>query len=208
MKESKLWPIVEKFTKQHFRCFKTGINKGLQNFGTVDIIGIKRIIKDVGSSNEIIAIEVKTESSKFCKKVGQALGYSIFANRCYLAVYFNGKDKFTDDQKNIANKLGVGLIEIRGKKCKEVLTSPYYQTLESLSLPFIWRLHIVKCQICNIFFDVKNLSRNFTKSVNNDKSYVYWLENLSKELKEDKRTQIYQRRYICSDCIKLFDNGE
>ncbi|MCX6818437.1 MAG: hypothetical protein NT129_00355 [Candidatus Aenigmarchaeota archaeon] len=216
VKESELWPKVEKFVKSHFGCFVTEIDKGLMEFGKPDVAGVKRFIKDEGSTNEVIVVEVKNGSSGFCKKVGQALGYSIFAHRCYLAVYFKNREKFSEDQKSLANKLGVGLIEIR-KNCREILTSPFHEPMEHFLLPFIDKLGVAKCVICNNFFEIKSQvlcredsieSRNksLQKAINKDKSYKYFLFNLANEIM-DKRSYVYTSRCICSDCIKLFGKG-
>lgn len=71
----------------------------------------------------MISVEVKLSARNFGKIVGQALGYSLFAHRCYLAA----KASFSEEQKELANSLGVGLIELQKKynawTCVQVSTS-------------------------------------------------------------------------------------
>lgn len=202
MKEKKLWQIVEKFAKKHFKnCFASGVNKGLREFGKPDVICVSRILKDEGVTNEVISIEVKRGAYSFCKIIGQVLGYSVFSHRCYLAVEFDGSEKFTDEQKQIANKLGVGLIEIRNRKCKEVVTSHLFNPLEHMVSALLWKLEVAKCVLCGTYFKAGDAKSKIKNAIDKKAPYVYWLVNLSEEIKE-KRKGVYIRRYVCSDCVQ------
>jgi hypothetical protein len=169
MKEKTLYPVVERFSRQHFDCFSSKTYAGLRGFGVVDVVCAKRIVSDLNQTNELISIEVKTSTRNYCKIIGQALGYSIFSHRCYLAVPFKKDKGFSREQKTVANKLGVGLIEIHVSKqrsnCREVLTSSYFQPQEDILHKFLHRLSLVECVICKNWFDSTKETRRMDKAI-------------------------------------------
>src|SRR3990172_3808907 len=55
--EKKLYPIVERWFRRHFRCFRTGINKGLAH-GRIDVVGVRDTGGDLSGEIETIAVEV------------------------------------------------------------------------------------------------------------------------------------------------------
>jgi len=98
--ESVLYPSVEKLLRSDaFGCFKTGQRVGTLFVGIADVVGVREIGVDVRGDIEVIAAEVKTSSSQFGKNLGQALGYSLFAHKCYLAVRFKDDQHFSLEQK-------------------------------------------------------------------------------------------------------------
>src|SRR5271170_3808873 len=82
--EKEYYQPVERWLKRHFSCFKTAINKGLR-FGRIDVIGVRDVGGQLSGNIEIVAIEVKREKTPFANACGQTFGYSVYANRIYLA---------------------------------------------------------------------------------------------------------------------------
>ena len=208
-KEAELYPLVERWMKRHFVCFKTAINKGLR-FSRIDVIGIRDIGCDLASDVEAIAIEVKRGTEPFATACGQTLGYRVYAHRVYLADY--REEPFSADEVSIASSLGIGLIQIRGRKCTEVLSSPVYRPMTKLYYQLLERLALGRCQFCDSIFqigDQKRWYRNLTrekvkKAIADGKGLVFWNSEVSKRkaklgIKSDRF--IYERRFICPDCV-------
>ena len=63
-KEAKLYPLVEKWMKKHFLCFRTAINTGLRH-GRIDVLGVRDIGGSLSGEIEIISIEVKRGAEAF-----------------------------------------------------------------------------------------------------------------------------------------------
>lgn len=144
VKESDLYPIVESWLRENHLCFKTARNKGLK-YSRIDVIGVKDVGGDLSGEVETIAVEVKRGTEPFAKASGQALANKVYANRSYLA---DLRDKqFSPDEINIASHLGIGLIHIQNRECKEVLSSPYYKPIEKLNLGLLENLALGKCQL-------------------------------------------------------------
>jgi hypothetical protein len=212
--EKEMYPVVEKWMKKHFQCFKTVIDKGLK-YGRIDVLGVRDIGGDLSGEIETISIEVKKGVTPFAKACGQTLGYRVYANRVYLA---DLKQKgFSSDEIQIASNLGIGLIQIRGKTCKEILSSPYYQPITKLHLQLLESIAIGKCQLCQSFFETgenndKRFSRlareNIKQAIEKEKGIVFWnYEAAYRKNKFNEKRKIkggaYERRFICSDCISV-----
>ena len=96
-------------------------------------------------------VEVKLSTSNFGKLLEQALGYSLFAHKCYLAIPMRRREWFTSEQRELATRLGVGLIEIRGRRamqCAEVLSSQYHERIDALTLRALWNMNYFMCALC------------------------------------------------------------
>lgn len=218
-KEQKLYPIVEKWMKKHFRCFKTSINTGLRH-GRLDVVGVRDTGGELSGDVETISIEVKRGTEAFATASGQALGYKIYANRVYLADIRN--NDFTPDEIKIASHLGIGLIQIRNNKCHEILSSPHYTPMVSYNLSLLERLALARCQICNSFFDVGKprgtkkgyflsfvTRENIDRAIKEEKGVLFW--NYEVARRKDKASirrlghyDSFERRYICSECTQVF----
>jgi len=109
-------------------------------------------IRDVGGrfcgDIEVITIEVKTSRYNFAKSLGQALGYSLFAHKCYLAILLRYSERYSPEEKEMASQLGFGLIEIRTGKCTEILTSAPHRPINTLLLRALDSVDYGKCSIC------------------------------------------------------------
>jgi len=213
-KESSLYPIVDKWMKKHFLCFRTAINRGLI-YSRIDVVGIRDIGGELSGEVETIGIEVKRGSSPFATAAGQTLGYRVYADRVYLAD-IREKD-FSYDEINIASHIGIGLIQIKKKKCIEVLSSPVYKPNVRLNLELLEKLAIGQCQICSSYFNIgkdenrwSNLCRsNIIPAVRKNKGFMFWNQEVADRKKKLGLTNVEkgytrERRYICKDCVSYF----
>jgi hypothetical protein len=210
--EKSLYPLVEKWMKKHFLCFKVAINTGLK-YSRVDVLGIRDVGGDLSGEVETIVIEVKRGTQAFATASGQALGYKVYGNRVYLADYrYAG---FTQDEINIASHLGIGLIKIWNKNCTEVLSSPYYKPIAKLNLALLEKMSLGVCQFCNSVFETgSNTTRyskvareNINSSIKNEKGIVFWNREVAARkrklgIRVSENYYTYERRFICPDCVK------
>lgn len=212
--EKTYYPLVARWLKRHFLCFKLAINKGLR-YGRIDVVGIRDIGGDLSSDVETIAVEVKRGKTPFANACGQTFGYSVYANRVYLADL--REERFSQDETFIASNLGIGLIQIKGKKCAEVLSSPFYRPIPRMQLRLFEALRLGKCQLCDSIFQIgspeggnaySNVTReNIKRAVEEEKGLMFW----NREVAERKRrlglrgskddTTTWERRFFCPDCV-------
>ena len=217
LKESDLYPEVEKWLKKSHLCFKTAKNKGLKKYSIIDVIGVTDVGGDLSGEVETIAVEVKRGAEPFAKASGQALANKVYANRIYLADIRD--ESFSRDEIYIASHLGVGLIQIENQDCREVLTSPYYKPIEKLNLMLLENLALGKCQLCGSFFDIgdieqnrysKTTNENLKKALDDEKGLRFWNREIAKRKKKlgirdvSDKIESYERRFICHDCIYYF----
>jgi hypothetical protein len=173
---------------------------------------------DLSGRTEVVAIEVKRGRTPFGNALGQAHGYSAYADRCYLADTRSG---FSDEEIRIASHLGVGLISITKDtrehlKMREVLTAPLSPPLDELRLQVVEKLGHSECTICGSLFKrsdatgAESFSQNVSRSgrrngalkraVQNGQGFLYWLEE-SDARSGSVRRLIHHRRYVCPDCV-------
>lgn len=195
--EREYYPTIKGYIKDHFNCIgvKTGSGgRGYLGLGLADVLGAYDTSSDFHSDIETIVVEVKTKTGSFGKSLGQALGYSIYGERCYLAVTFSENDGFTEEQKYFADHLGVGLIEIPTNENGDPieseidlkLSSKKHEPISSLKLYVLNKLGISQCSLCGIF-DYKT-EMNKVKKDNQINSM--FSSNKSRKL------------YICNDCFE------
>jgi len=158
MKEETFYPLIEEFLKEKKDCFKTGTKKGPRAMGSVDVIGVRDIGGQYSPFIEVIIVEVKKELWNFGTIIGQALGYSIYGHKCYLAVVFKeGQRGFSEEQKEIASNFGVGLIEIRPSrkenKCEEVQSSKLFSPMEIYMMSLLEKIGVYKCYSCGQYLE-------------------------------------------------------
>lgn len=223
LKEKDLYPIVERWLSKSHNCFKTAQNIGLKH-SRIDVVGIEDVGGRLSGEIEIFSIEVKRGDQPFASSCGQAFGYSIYANRTYLAEYRN--EPFTHEEIRIANHIGIGLIQINANKvCRERVSSPYHKTEPGMSIQMLQRIQIGKCQLCGTFFktgtkenwfaNVRSVDGNsyegaLKKAKANEKGIAFWIFEVSERKKkvglEDKNSDFSrQYRFICPDCVQIFD---
>jgi hypothetical protein len=212
--EKEYYPLVMRWLKRHFLCFKVASNKGLK-YGRIDVIGIRDIGGDLSGEVETIAVEVKRGSTPFTSACGQTFGYSVYANRVYLADL--REERFTQDETFIASNLGIGLIQIKGKKCREVLSSPFYSPIPNMQLRLFEALNLGRCQLCDSIFEIgaaegnnlysKMIGENLKKAIEQEKGLIFWNREVAERKcrlgirgsKEDDVT--WERRFFCPDCV-------
>jgi len=201
LKEESLYKYVEDFLINQLECFATFQKIGTVFTGYADVIGIKDIGGRTSGDFEVIAVEVKKSTYRFAANLGQALGYSLLAHRCYLATHL--KESYTSEQEQMATHLGVGLISIYGKECEEICSSPRHQPIRSLMLKTLENADYGICNFCGNLVSVKKgWTRNITQGI--EKGYLfYYPKKLS-----DRRVLFSQQEkpskwvYVCGDCIK------
>jgi hypothetical protein len=215
-REKSLYPVVEKWMKRHFLCFKTAMNKGL-SYSRPDVIGIRDTGGNLSGEVQTIIIEVKKEREPFASTSGQTYGYTVYANRIYLAESRN--DDFSVDEMDIASHLGIGLIQIRGSKCNEVLSSPSYTPIKRLNLRLLETLGLGRCQFCDSFFemgDAKDPWSNvvgkeeaayaISKAIKEGKGLMFWSWKVAERKRRIGLTTLpkgntVERRFICPECV-------
>lgn len=219
MEEKKLYKIVEEFARTEFGCGTVKQQVGAQ-LGKVDVIGAREIHGDLGTHTEIIAFEVKEEHAAFLSAIGQARAYSIYAHKCYLAYKKRNSNAFTFEEIDIASQLGVGLIEIRGNGCKVISTSAAYSPRDSYTLAILNKIGLFRCTLCHATYsknDVMDINPKeinldkappyagqLKKAIKNKKNAAYYLFQMYLQRDDDERKYVYDRRYICKDCVSIF----
>jgi len=207
-RESDHYQPVENFLKRRFGCFVTDQNRGTK-FGRVDVIGIRDIGGNLSGEIEVIGVEVKNGNQPFNTATGQAFGYSVYAERCYLADVRNSQVPFELEEIDIASKLGVGLLAIKPNgTVVEVLTSPQHIPLPKVRAQLINTIGYSMCVFCGSVFErsdndyqFKNAKRTLEKAYEEEKGFVYWLEEVNKRRKPaPKHNRV--KRYVCSDCVQ------
>lgn len=208
-RERRLYPLVQRWVKRHFRCFRAEVNRGLI-YGRIDVIGVRDVGGELSGDVETIAVEVKKGTAPFGTASGQTLGYNVYVNRVYLA---DERDKsFSPDELQIASHLGIGLIQVRAGQCKEVLSSPFYNPIPKLNLALLEKLRLGKCQLCDCFFETSEVRRgrryskvtteNIKKAENEEKGVRFFLHDI--DWRKRKTKYYSERRFICPDCVYSF----
>jgi hypothetical protein len=223
MRERDLYPSVKRWLTQQ-GCFASDVDSGVRA-ARIDGIGLKDVGGELSSRAELIAVEVKWGKTPFGNALGQAHGYSIYADRCYLADLRSGRAPFTPQEVRMASHLGVGLLAVsqdsRGRfTVREVLTAPLGQPLDEMRLLVVEKLGYSECTICQSPFrrgDAEAFARHVSRAtsaramqraVSNAKGFMYWLNEASERAGET-RAQIFHRRYVCPDCVRsLFGDAE
>ena len=157
--EDQYYSSAENFIKKKYNCIVTGTNKGYLALGLVDVVGAYETSSEYHSDVELITVEVKTSTSSFGKSLGQSLGYSIFGERCYLAVTFPDDENFSKEQQYMANHLGVGLIRIpvdsvfkpKISQIETVLSSKTHIPIDSQKQYLLHAIGLTKCASCGIY---------------------------------------------------------
>lgn len=187
--ETRFYPIVLNYLKTRGYMTAGFQRNGKDTFdftrlgrrAQTDVVGIKDVGTEYSNEIEIVAVEVKDKKKAKIRYMTQALGYSTFAHRCYLAMPAN----FTEEDKDYARKIGVGLLKIDKDRVEEVLPSELQNPNETMVIWFLRRSPwIVRCMLCGSFihrFKQKLNYHTIKNAFGNEKIF-----------------------YICPDCRKLF----
>jgi len=193
--EDEYYPSVETYIGKKFNCIKTGTTKGNTSLGYADVIGAYETSSQYHTDIEVIVVEVKTTTKSFGKSLGQALGYSIYGERCYLAVVFTDDETFSDEQQYMAGHLGVGLIKIlvdsygkpKKSKIEMVLSSEKHESIPGQKLFLLHSIGITECYHCNLY---KN------------KEEMYEIKRKVDSLTLFSKLGI-RKTYLCQECYKI-----
>lgn len=213
-KENALYPTVADWLTTKYRCFKTAQNTGLK-YSRADVIGIRDIGGDLTGEIETIIVEVKRGIGAFATASGQAFGYTVYANRVYLADF--KPDGFSPEEIQIASHLGIGLIVIgKNNKCSEVLSSPYYKPITRLNTLLLEKMRLGKCQLCDCYIEIGDETRNHNyltrekidKALESGKGVIFWNRELGDRKNRHGVTTVKEgmtreRRFLCIDCLSL-----
>jgi hypothetical protein len=206
-REARFYKTVERFLRVRFGCFDTAQDTGTR-YGRVDVVGIRDVGGRLGGEVEVVAVEVKGGNQASNTATGQALGYSVYAERCYLADLRPSTQPYSLEEIDIASRLGVGLLAIHSKgDPTEVLTSPLHTPLPRMRAEIIEKLGYSKCVACGSVFKQgepgqwgKYVSRSIRKALDQEKGFVFWLDELN-ERRDVPHVYNYMRRYLCRDCV-------
>ena len=177
--ESALYPVVAQWLKRHRHCFKTDMNTGLR-FSRLDVVGVRDVVADLSGEVETISVEVKKGSTPFATASGQASGYRVYANLVYLAGA--RARSFSPEEIDIVSHLGIGLIQISGRECREVPSGPYYKPIMRMNLLLLEKLALGHCRLCGCFFEMGAKNRCFSnlaredigKAIDRGKGLMFW----------------------------------
>ncbi len=208
--EKEFYASVARWMRRHFLCFRIAINKGLR-YGRIGVVGVRDVGGDFSGEIETIAVEVKRGATPFSNACGQTFGYRVYANRVYLA---DRREKpFNHDEIQIASCLGIGLIWMKGTKCKEVLSSPHYKPLDKLQLGLFAGMNLAMCFLCKSVFSagepdgtfLGRVSKDLKRAIKEEKGLILWNNELA-----DRKAKLHirgdpsvtwERRFICPDCV-------
>ena len=211
MKEESLYKYVEGFLVDQLECFDSFQNVGTIYTGRADVVGIKDVGGRTSGDFEVIAVEVKTSAYNFAKNLGQALGYSLLAHRCYLATYL--AETYTSEQEQMAAHLGVGLLRIYNRECEEICSSRRHQPIKALMFKMLDTAGYGVCSMCGTLITAEESSIGWTKdiSLGSEKGNIFYY---IKKLPPDRRVLFSKQKKptrwmsICCDCVKSLKLGE
>jgi hypothetical protein len=222
IRERDLYEIVEKWAAKKFGCFATAVNKGT-DLGRVDVIGLRQTPGDHSAQTDLICIEVKRGTQPLLNALGQAVGYSIYGNYCYLADY-RPASHYSEIEREVAEQLGVGLIRITKELRVEMIsTARRTQPVENFKLRLADQMGYVRCSLCQTFFarseanrslfDWSLLQRDSSNAarveagIDGGKGFVFWPEDASaQDMTHENRHsdgRLYNRRFLCNTCARL-----
>jgi len=165
---------------------------------------------DLSGEVETIAIEVKRGRQPFATTSGQTRGYAVYADRVYLA---DVRDKdFTRNEMDIASALGIGLIQIAPRVCREVLSSPPTDPFPASNFAYLRRWATEVLHLSDLVpgwrlrtdYDFRNLSRaGIVKAAKNKKGFLFWNMTVGQRKRQDdaENGSSHERRFVCSDCV-------
>jgi hypothetical protein len=197
IKEKELYPFVEEFIRKRYNCFMTYGEIGVEGIGYPDVFGVHHTNLEK-TDVETIAVEVKTRKSSTCADFGQAKGYCVYHDK----VYFASLDEFSNEDKEIAKYLGIGLIGITkqesGYLCDEVLKPSTNTPIKRLQNKILEKRKILACQACKVIQE-----RNYIQTVYGlDKIYLSTQNEVKKGkdllIKNKDRKELY-----CNRCARI-----
>jgi hypothetical protein len=218
-REKSLYDQVARFAGSSFNCFAVKQQVGTRH-GRIDVVGLREVHSDYFSAPEIIGIEVKEEYSTYLSSLGQAFAYSVYAHQCYLAVRKRHSNAFTPDERRLAAKLGIGLIELKSRSCTLVQSSRLFEPEPRYVAHLLRKMGYFQCALCggtyrhedityasNFAIDLTDNPKykgNLRKAIAKRRNLNFYLFQLYNERKAEDRYYVYDRRFMCKDCVSLF----
>ena len=218
--EKELYEPVSAFMRGRMGCKATKINTGTR-FGQIDVLAIRTRTSDFASNDEVIAVEVKKGGTRFLNFLAQALSYSLYAHRVYLAWQRTSGAGYTQEEIDIASHFGVGLLEIdESERVALISSSSKFQPERQYLMQAVQKLQYFECSICRSVYPIEKLIElnqpgeddladdpnyrgRLADAISQRRSSVYYLFELSKD-RGDSRTQVWDRRYLCKECSSIF----
>jgi len=218
--ERQFYDMAAQFLAEELGCFEVKKEVGT-SFGIIDVLGIRQISKDLTSRYELVSVEVKESNARYLNSVGQAFAYSVCAHRCYLAYHQPRARKFTQEQIDIADHFGVGLISLsKSKEPKLISSSSLFTPKIEYSTWLIDKLGHFTCSLCGGIYrqneiiklnqpgkidptEDEDYSGKFAEAIEKRKNAKWYLYEMA-EIINETRSYIYDRRFLCKDCISIF----
>lgn len=202
-----MYKYVEDYLTEQLECFDTFQKVGELYTGFADVVGLKDVGGRTSGDFEVIAVEVKKSTYNFAKNLGQALGYSLLAHRCFLATYL--KEPYTSEQEQMASRLRVGLLRIYNRECTEFLSSPLHRPINSLMLKMLENKNYVVCNICGTLTDAKEgWTKDITESGETGKVFYYTKKLPGRRVLFSRQNKPSRWVHICGDCVRRLDLSE
>lgn len=175
-----------------------------------DVAGIKNVGGAFEDQVEIVAIEVRDDTTIGDRDISDTVNYKHYAHKCYLATTAS----ITDKNIRIAELRKIGLLKLEGVRTEPTIildavpeNPQNYQEM----IAFLNSFQIVKCSICGCFFERFDIQDEEYKSYLKIIRAKYF--NVLKETDDDPLDlrELYRlpskykiRRYICFPCFKEF----
>jgi len=174
----------------------------------IDVAGIKNVGTAYEDEIEIVSIEVRDKDKLTYRDMQDAYAYSVYSHKCYLATTAD----ISDEDKRVADKLGIGLIKLAENKPPKEVKSPRLMNPDySHMMLFLNKLEIARCAICGCFFETwieieKPRYRSFYRFT---RPRYFKVAHKSKSVDVfDTNKKLEQKylttRYICKLCIEEF----
>jgi len=174
----------------------------------VDVAGVKNAGSRVSCEIEVVAVEVRDKNNVSIRDIQDAHAYAQYAHKCYLATTAS----IDDQDKEAAQRLGVGLLHIKNRRVTEVLSPQRKMPDHSMMMKFLKVLEIAKCPICGSFFETyvikaKNYKSYYRlvrpKYFNAARDYPE-IDVLAPEGLKELKTSYQTRIFICRTCMEEF----
>lgn len=158
-----------------------------------DLVGIRHAGGDLLGDFELVTVLVRPSTKRFVSLAGQTCAQRLQADRVYLACY-TANERFSENQIDVALRLGIGLVRIdTNLNCYRDLPAPEAAPILKNRQELLMQLGLVICQLCGVAFSCAS---------DDDAGYVFWNELWADHYGRLRNENVYDRRYICPDCVR------
>jgi hypothetical protein len=159
-----------------------------------DVVGILHVGGQLSGDFEVVSVTIRPSIKRFISACGEAKAHSIQADRSYLACYLPDGD-FAEDQIAAALHLGIGLLRLDGENsCQRVVPAPPNNPQSRSRVTLLHQLGLVICQLCGVTLSL------FPEKEDTDA--VLWNEQWADRFGRLRNESVYDRRHLCSDCVR------